>query len=293
MKILIAGGTGFIGSAVAKKLSQSGNHISILSRRHQDPNCQNLVTGDITKPNSLAEIKWNFDVIIMCVQFPNHPVENPKKGFTYEKVDGEGTENLCRAIAGKNVKRLIYISGAGTGPDKKENWFRAKWRAESAVKKTGIDYVILRPSWVYGPGDRSMTKFIQFTHLPVMPVIGNGKNRVSPVFIDDLAEVISESVTSEKARNKVIDVGGPRVMTMNEIQQAVLNYKNKRRILLHQPIWLMKTIGTVLNATLKNPPLSSSAVDFINMDNASDSKAVEKTFDIKMRPLEIGLKSFK
>jgi nucleoside-diphosphate-sugar epimerase len=296
-RVLVAGGTGFIGSAIVRELlTHEAYNISVLSRNPEKARSiyggrVQMVKGDITVPGSLEPALDQIDAVIQCVQFPNHPVQNPRKGFTYEKVDAEGTENLCRAVKNSSVKKIIYLSGAGTAPGKTEPWFRAKLRAEKAVQKTGRDFVILRPSWVYGPGDRSMTKFISFArHLPFMPVIGDGENRVTPLFIDDLAVFCVRALDSQEALNQIIEVGGPQTLTMNEIQSAVLKAMNRKKPLLHQSLWLMKIVSTVMNLILSKPPLSAEAVDFVTADVPVDTERAEKIFGFKTTPLSEGLK---
>jgi uncharacterized protein YbjT (DUF2867 family) len=300
MKILVAGGTGFIGSEIVDALSkESANEIVVLGR---DPNKIRQVfsklkveprQGDVTHPETLKGKFSDIDVVIQCIQFPNQPVQNKAKGYTYEKYDGEGTENLCAEIKKSNVKRIIYLSGAGTSPDRPEPWFKAKVRAEKAVKDTGKDYVILRPSWVFGPGDHSMNKFIAFgKFLPVMPVIGDGQYRVTPVFVTDLAAVCVKALREPSVAHETIDMGGPETLTMNQIQEKVLKVLDKKKSLVHQPIWLMKTAGSVMSSILPSPPLSAEAIDFVTMDIPVDGSRAEKIFGIKFSDLESALKTY-
>jgi len=287
MKILIAGGTGFIGSEIARIIAQDGHHQIIILSRNQGR------AGDITKVETLKNKFDDIDVVIQCVQFPGHPVQNLSKGYTYEKYDAEGTENLCYVIKNTAVKRIIYISGAGTDSLRQEPWFKAKVRAEKAVKETGKEYVIFRPSWVYGPNDRSMNRFIEFgKHLPLMPVIGDGQSRVAPVFVSDLAELCFRAITTPPNAHETIDVGGPEILTMNEVQKLVLKLLGKNKPLVHQPIWLMKIAGSMMTKVLSHPPLSAEAVDFVNMDIPVDGKPAEKLFDYKLKSVENALKSY-
>jgi nucleoside-diphosphate-sugar epimerase len=287
MRILIAGGTGFIGSEIAKAISAEKNHELIILSRVSDR------IGDVTKAETLKKKFDDIDIVIHCVQFPNHPVQNPAKGYTYEKYDAEGTENICYELKNTKVQRIIYISGAGTDSLRQEPWFKAKVRAEKAVKETGKEYIILRPSWVYGPHDRSMNKFIEFAkNLPMMPVIGDGKSRVSPVFVKDLAQLCLRAITTPPKAHETLDVGGPEVLTMNDIQRLVLKLLGKNKPLVHQPLWLMKIAGSVMEKVLPTPPLSAEAVDFVNMDIPVDGGPAEKIFNYKMKSLEEALKSY-
>ena len=111
MNVLIAGGTGFIGSRIVDELLRRGGHRLVVMTR--DPARARpragveYVRGDVTDPASLDAATKGIDVVVHSVQFPNHPVENPRKGWTYEKIDGEGTERMAAAAAKNGVKRFV------------------------------------------------------------------------------------------------------------------------------------------------------------------------------------------
>jgi nucleoside-diphosphate-sugar epimerase len=296
MKILVTGGTGFIGSAIVDELHKNSKYdVGILTRNplKVKPALGKAVQGDVTDLASLKRAVIDFDGVIHCVQFPNHPVQNPKKGYTYEHIDAEGTENLCQALKGSSVKRIVYLSGAGTTPEKTQSWFRAKLRAEKAIKESGIDYVILRPSMVYGPNDRSLNKFISFAKtLPVMPVIGTGEYRLTPLFIEDLAKICVKSLESEAAKNLAIEVGGPETMTMAELQKLALELVGKNKPLFRQPKGLVKFASAIAASILSTPPLSPEAVEFITMDVPVDSKQAAEIFQMKFKDVRSAVRTY-
>ena len=244
MDVLIAGGTGFIGSRVVDELRAAGGHRLVVMTR--DPGRAparegvEYVRGDMADPASLVQATRGIEAVVHCVQFPNHPVENPARGWTYEKVDGDGTERMVRACTENGVRRFVYLSGAGVRPGRTEPWFRAKERAERAVMQSGMEYVIIRPSWVYGPDDRSMNKFVTMVKLlPVVPVIGSGREQVQPVSVFDVARVVAQAVTEPRATNQVFEVGSREPISMDGVMQTVMKVVGKRRPLVHQPAWLV------------------------------------------------------
>lgn len=293
--VLVTGGTGFIGSHIARKLLKKGHQVVVMTRnpskvRSSVPAGVDLRPGDVSDPGSLRQAMAGVDVVINAVQFPNHPVENPRKGHTYMEVDGLGTVRQVEAAQAAGVKRFIYLSGAGTRQGQTYPWFQAKLKAERAIRDSGIPYTIFQPSWVYGPEDRSLNKFVTFARfLPFIPVVGNGQTRVSPVHVDDLAEVVAESVDMESAVGKTYQVGGPQVLTMDQIIQTMLKTIGKHRPLLHHPRWFMKLV-TIPMQLLPSPPLSPSAVDFVLMEEDVDTTALVRDFGVKLRPLSEGLK---
>ena len=296
MNVLIAGGTGFIGRRVVDELLAKGGHrILVMTRdpaRTRPKAGVEYIRGDVTDPASLESATRGVDVVVHTVQFPNHPVENPRKGWTYEQVDGDGTGRMATAAAKNGVKRFVYLGGAGTRPGRTEPWFRAKERAEAAITASGMEYVILRPSWIYGPDDRSMNKFVAFVkYLPVVPVIGSGQERVQALHVEDVGKVVAAAVDEPDAANRVFELGSSPPLTMDEIIRTIMRVLGKRKPLLHQPAWFVKIPAAAIQY-LPNAPLSPGAVDFITMDEQVDPSAAEQVFGIQFRPLEAGLRTY-
>jgi NADH dehydrogenase len=296
VNVLIAGGTGFIGSRIVDELlAQSRHRLIVMTRdpaRAQPKSGVEYVRGDVSDAASLDAATRGVDVVIHAVQFPNHPVENPRKGWTYEQVDGAGTERMVTAAAKNGVRRFVYLSGAGVRPGRAEPWFRAKARAERAITSSGMEYVILQPSWIYGPGDRSMNKFVAFVrYLPVVPVIGSGQERVQAISVFDVAKVAVAAVDEPAAANRVFELGSSPPLTMDEIIRTIMRVLGKRKPLLHQPTWLVKIPASIIQY-LPNAPLSPGAVDFITMDERIDASEAEQVFGIEPRSLEAGLREY-
>jgi len=297
--ILVAGGTGFVGGGIVHELARRGKTVAVLTRNaakaaNRFPDIEvEYREGDVRDPASLTAAVQGAEVVIGCVQFPNSPIENPRRGHTFEETDAAGTERLVEAAKAAGVQRYIYVSGAGAAADAKYHWFRAKWRAETAVKDSGITYVIFRPSWVYGPEDRSLNRFLTMSRfLPFVPIIGVGsRQRLQPLFIDDLGRAVAEAVDNRAADNRVFEIGGPEVLTMKEIIRTGLEVLDRRRFLLPVPKALMKAQATLLRF-LPGPPLTPDAVDFITMDGLGDSSELVETLGLRLTPLREGLATY-
>lgn len=297
MRIVVTGGTGFIGQEVVNRLLETpGDEIVVTSR---DPERRpgwggrvRVVQAFAGDALSLGKAMTGADVVVQAIQFPNHPVEDPKKGRTYLEVDGKGTQVAAAAAKRVGVRRFVYLSGAGAGQGRPQPWFRAKDMAEAAIRESGMEHAILRPSWIYGPGDRSMNRFVTFCRLfPVVPVIGDGKTRVDPISVKDVARCAAEAVRREDAKDKVLELGGPERLTMDEIIRTVQKVLGKRRPLIHHPAPLMKLLVRPL-ALLPNPPLSPGAIDFIMQEVEIDPKPAMAYFGFTFRKLEDGLREY-
>lgn len=296
MRIVVAGGTGFIGREVVGQLLATGQDRVAVTTRNPDRDPfggrVELVQAFAGDAISLGKAFTGADVVVLAIQFPNHPVEDPSKGRTYLEVDGHGTA-VAAAVAKKlGVRRLVYLSGAGAGQGRPQPWFAAKDQAEAAIRATGLEHVLLRPSWIYGRGDRSMSRFVFFCrYLPVVPVIGDGQATVQPVSVKDVARCVAESVRREDASGRALELGGPERLTMDEIIRTVQRVLGKRRPLLHHPVRLMKLLARPM-ALLPEPPLSPAAIDFITQDVAVDPKPAVEYFGFPFRKLEDGLREY-
>ncbi len=295
--ILVAGGTGFVGGGIVRELARRGKPVAVLTRRSSGadrfPGIEvEYREGDVTRPESLAAAMKGIDAVIGCQQFPNSPIENPGKGYTFEKVDAEGTENLVAAAKAAGVGRYVYLSGAGAAPEGR-HWFVAKWRAETAVRESGLIWTILRPSWVYGPEDKSLNKFLSMSRfLPFVPLIGSaGKQQMQPVFIDDVGRAAAESLDNPAAANQLFDVGGPDVMSMTEVVRVALQVAGRKRLLLSSPGLLMKLVASVLQFA-PGRPLTPDAVDFIAGDALADPAAIQQKLGLRPTPLREGLETY-
>ena len=297
--ILVVGGTGFVGGGIVRELRRRGQTVAVLTRdakraagRFQGLSVE-LREGDVRDPPSLGPAVRGSDIVIGCQQFPNSPIESPSRSDTFEEVDAKGTENLVAAVKASGAKRYIYLSGAGAAQDAPNHWFRAKWRAETAVRESGLLYTIFRPSWVYGPEDKALNRFLGMSRfLPFVPLIGNaGQQHLQPVFIDDVSRAVAEALVHPTADNQVFELGGPEVLTMKEIVRTALQVAGRRRLLLSAPKPVMKLAASVLQFA-PGRPVTPDAVEFITIDALADPTKAELTLGIKMTPLRDALATY-
>lgn len=295
--IVVAGGTGFIGSAVVKRLLRVGVDVTVMtahaerSRERIERMGATVVRGDVLDPASLARAVMGADAVVQALTFPTFPVEKRSRSFTFEEFDHRGTERLVTAAVAAGAGRFVFASGSGAAPDAAKVWYRAKWFGEEAIRRSGIDHAILRPSWVYGPGDRALNRFVVFAkRLPFVPVVGDGRQRLQPVFIDDVAEALCQAAVPS-GPSGTFDIGGPEVMTMDEVLRTMLEVMGKRRPLVHVPEALPKAAGLVLQ-TLPKPPLSPDAVEFLTGDALADTGDLLRAFDLRLTPLREGLATY-
>ncbi|MEJ5221542.1 MAG: NAD-dependent epimerase/dehydratase family protein [Tepidiforma sp.] len=296
MKVAVAGGTGLLGRAITTALLDAGHEVVVgsRSRPEKDPidSRAQWVSVDVMAPATLPALLAGADAVVDAVQFPNSPIENPKKGYTFERIDLGGTRNLVDAAKAAGTPLFIGLSGVGAAEHAAYHWLRFKWQEEQHIAASGVPYVVFRPSWIYGPRDVSLNRFLGFAKfLPFVPVIGNGKTRITPLFINDLAAHVVAALEKPEARGRIFEIGGPAVMTMDEVIKTALRVAGKRRFLLHSPKPLMKLVAGIVQYA-PGRPLTPGAIDFITMDGIADTTALKQVFGLKLTPLEEGLATY-
>lgn len=242
MRVLVSGATGFIGRSITSHLLLGGHTVRAMSRSAKKakdtlasrPGVQmaleegrlTFVAADVTEPASLGAAVGDVDVVIQCAQFPGAPVEDAKRGLTYEKVDRDGTLNLLSAVAAEygartagpgmtrfpeGAPRFLYQSGVTVSADAVEYWDRAKWQAEEAICGSGLEWAIVRSSWVFGPGDVALNRIIGYSDvLPFVPIFGNGKELLTPLYVEDVGRLFTRLVGDpEASRDATLPLGGP------------------------------------------------------------------------------------
>ena len=293
--ILVAGGSGFIGRAVVLRLLEQGHDVAVMtahperSRAAVEAMGATPVFGDVQRAETLAGAVEGVRTVVQALSFPSFPVEKPSKRWTFEEFDHLGTERLADAAAEANVERYVYCSGVGAAPNGPQERYRAKWRGEQAVAAAGMEYTIVRPSWVYGPGDRTLNRFLPLARLsPALPVVGDGRQRLQPVFVDDVAEVLARAAAPDGPTG-IFEVGGPDVLSMNDVLRTlcdVLGKPDKRFV--HVPASLPKAAGFFAQR-LPKPPLSVDAVDFLTSDALADIGPLVEAFGVTLTPFRAGL----
>jgi len=295
--VAIAGGTGFVGGAIAAALRRRGHRVVVLSHRGEAgrgwlPDDVEIRAADVETGRGVDTALAGVDALVIALAFRNSPIEAPRRGRTFMQVDAAGTERLAAAAARAGVRRLLYVSGAGAAPDASRHWFRAKWRAETAVRDSGIDWTILRPTWIYGPRDVSLNRFVGFARrLPVVPLTNGGGQQLAPVFIDDVARLAADSLASGSALGQVFEVGGPETLSMRAIVRRAVRTAGRSRSVLPGPAALIKLAVAPLTL-LPEPPLTPAAVDFINQPAVVDLAPLLALMPRRLTPLDEGLATY-
>lgn len=299
MKVVVVGGTGFLGRHIVDALTRAGHEVVVLAR---DPKRAatipqlapvSVVVGDVTDAASLQRKFDGADAVVYAVGFPNYPMELPRRGLTFHRYEVHGTHHVVAEAKRAGVGRFLYVSGAGASPASDKSWYRAKGLAEEVIARSGLAYLFLRPSWAYGPEDRALNRFAQIARVsPVIPVpAGRQPQRIQPVYVDDIAEIARRAFEVEDAWNRVLEVGSRQVLTMQEVVRTMLHVMRKRRLVMTVPVKLLQ-VATLPLVLLPKPPMTPSGIDFATQSGLVDIGDLERVLGITPRPLVDGLSSY-
>lgn len=297
MKIVVAGGTGFLGRHISRELLDAGHAVVVLTRDPEKLSAipqlvgANAIRADVTRPSSLVGTLEGVDAVVGAVQFPNYPMEKPNKGLTFDRFDRQGTEHLLAEAKSANVAHFLYMSGAGVDPNSDKSWYRAKGRAEESIRASGLRYALLRPSWAYGPEDKALNKFVKIARFsPFVPKPGVAPQRIQPVYVGDVAVAVRK-VFERDAWDETLELGTREVMTMDEVVRTMCDVLGKRRVVVSIPVGLMKLATAPLDL-LPKPALNPIGVEFAVQDGLVDPSRAETLLDWSPLTLREGLSRY-
>jgi NADH dehydrogenase len=290
MTVFVTGGTGFVGPRVVAALRARDLPVRALARRPDKESPLSslgveLVEGDVTKPETLATAMAGADVVVHLVSI----IQGKPKEF--ERIMCEGTRNVVAAAREAGVKRFLLMSALGLTEETARTipYFRCKQQMEEAVSASGIDHVIFRPSFIFGPGGGALKTFRRLAKAPVNVIVGPGTPRVQPIWIDDVAQHFALAVDRPEATGRTFDLGGPEVVTWNELFARIRRAVGARRPTLHLPYSVMRLNARLIQLLPGPTPITRDQVNMIAAgDNVvSDHDAAREVFsDVELVALD-------
>lgn len=244
MNILVTGASGSFGRQLIPALLKR-EHVKIRVLEHYSPvdlpGCER-VSGELGDLDSLLTATSGVDTVIHLAALTHSPDRED-----YFKVNAEGTKNLLVACARNNVARFLYMSSGAAQPEGGA-YALSKLAAELLVKESGLQWTILRPREVYGTGGKEgINQLIHWVRKwPVIPVIGNGRDSMSPVFFDDVISATVEAVFKSDASGNSFDLAGPDDMAYAALVDRLSAYFGVRRMKLFLPVFLVQGVAILL-----------------------------------------------
>lgn len=293
-RIAVLGGTGFIGSSLMFYLLQLGYQLHVLYNKRK-PELESLrdqiklFQGSIEDEESLRACFEGCDEVFHLVGIIAETRKN-----TFAGTVEQGTKNVVAAAKDAGVKKIYYLSALGTDENAESNYYKSKYVAEQTVKDSGLDYTIFRPSVVFGPDDDFINRVIKMVRLsPLVPVIGDGKYKLQPVYVEELCAVMADSTRRDFTSQKVYEIGGAEALTYLEIVDIIkraVGMPSKSNI--HLPLGMMKAVAAILEKILKPAPLTRDQLKMMAAGSTCDQTIVEKEFGVKFSSLEFQILSY-
>ena len=289
MKVLITGATGFVGPKVANAIVDAGHEVRVLERKpgswsKAGIRCQEAVQGDMADPESLRMAVAGREVVVHLVAIRQGRPEQ------FQQVMIEGTRSLLAAAKKARVQRFVLMSALGTSEETKDlvPYYGAKWQQERDLEGSGLEYVTIRPSFIFGRDGGILPTFRRLAKLtPVTPIIGSGSQRIQPIWIDDLAAHYAAAVDKPEAANRTFELGGPDVVSWNEFWERLKHALGVRRPSVHVPVGVMKLNALVTERLPGNIPLTRDLLKMLEAgDNVVTDVAAAETFELALVPLD-------
>lgn len=282
MKVLLTGATGFVGHHILDRLLAEGHEVVVLMRGGviAFPSGARVTPapGDVVTGRGLDDAIRGCDAVIHLVGIIMEVGD-----ATFERVHFEGTRNVVQAAQRAGVKRFVQMSALGARADGVIGYQTTKWRAEKEVRNSGMPYVILRPSLIFGPGDGFVTQMIDVMKSAplVRPVVGHGKYLFRPVFIEDVVTCFVSSLTNPAATNQTVELGGADELTLNQILARIAACVNVGKPAVHVPWAAMYAMATILGKVLRRPPVTTDQLRMLREGSTCDIGPMRRIFAVE------------
>lgn len=276
MDILVAGGTGFIGTSLCRELDERGHDVAAFAR---DPTGANLpddvarVQGDVRSREDLKDALEGMDAVVNLVALT--PLRIPRGGEgMHEKVHTVGTENIVAAAESTDAERLVQMSGHGADPAAPTRYLQSKGRAEEIVRESALSTTVFRPSVVFGDGG----EFVSFTRKLTPPILaplpGGGKTKFQPIWVEDFVPMIADAVTEPEHGDQTYSIGGPEVLTLAEVAKLSRRARGQTTRIVPIPMELAG-LGMSIMGNLPGFPFGSDQYRSLKMDNVVSENDID------------------
>ncbi len=291
MRVAITGGSGFVGSHLVPLLLESGHEIRVIGRGARPVTRQpglSVTFGDVVTGEGLEEAFRDADAVVNLVA-----IIRAKGVQTFASVNSQGTAHVVQAAQQAGVPRLVQLSAIGAGPDPTFPYLFSKWQGEQSVRGSGLDWVILRSSVIFGSGDGFFTTLAKAISLPApfLVIPGDGTAVFQPIAADDVARCLRSAVIEPQRAGHVYEIGGPEQLTLEQITLAVAAATGKewfgiaRRKPLHLDPRLIRPGAVLMDKLMPNPLVTPQQLDMLVKPNVTAADSVVASFGFEPQSL--------
>jgi uncharacterized protein YbjT (DUF2867 family) len=289
--ILVTGASGFIGSYIVKRLVQQNKPVRTMLRSRRNAESEGRlagldiewVEGDVNQTESLLQAVQGVDAVIHLAA-----IAVEKGGRTYEKINYVGTVNLVDAAKEAGVRRFLNMSQLGADSSLPYRFLASKGRAQEYVAASGLNWTAFRPSVVWGPEDEFANTFARLVPITplIFPIVGDENAKFQPVWVEDVAECFTTALDDDSTIGKEYELGGPEILTLEEIERRILKALGARRLMIRFPMPVLRGVVSLMEKLLPNPPVTRSLLELLAVSNITKNNAI-KNFVENPRPFTI------
>jgi uncharacterized protein YbjT (DUF2867 family) len=290
-RVLVTGAAGLVGRSLVAELLRRGRLVRGLVRSPVDAEklkslgCE-AVIGDIRNDNAVAQAVEGIESVVHLVA-----ILRPWRDLTYQSITVEGTQRMLSASNRAGVERFVYVSALGVSSGDRNPYMAAKWQAEEAVKTSGLHYTIFRPSYLYGRNSAFLDLLFQLTSLPIIPVVGPGRQKLQIMLVDDLAVCLAAALDQPAEEHSTYEIGGPEALEYRQILDIVCRVRGKRpKIKLSAPYAVVKPFAALGSRLIPTLPATPDTLELLLRESTCDVRFVQNTFGIRLTSFEEGLK---
>lgn len=267
MKIGITGGSGFIGSHLARSLVKQGHDVVLISRRitafaaelKSDPKCH-ILPADVGNKDSLKKAFLGCQAVAHCAGI-NREIGKQ----TYKRVHIEGTSNVVETAKESHVEKILITSFLRARPNCGSAYHESKWEAEEIVRSSGLNYTVLKSGVIYGKGDHMLDHLSHALYsFPIFGLVGLKEKNIRPNAIEDVVSIIEASLIKNELNNKTVAVLGPEEMALKKAVQRVGEVVGKHPIYIRMPVWMHYMIAWFAEKIMKVPMTSIAQVRMLS-----------------------------
>ena len=290
MRVAVTGATGFVGRNLVDRLLQDSHEVTIVANRRSGANLFSdrvkYARASVHNALDLQDAFCDSQAVFHLVGIIAETRKN-----TFKTTVEQGTKNVISACRQNNIETIIYLSALGTSEDAESKYFKTKWAAEQSVKNSGLNWTIFRPSIIYGRSDGFLTMMSKIIKLsPFVPIFGDGKYRLQPVYIGDLVEAMAKSLTNKECQGETIEIGGAEPLEYVEIINSIKKALKKKRMNLFIPMAVIKPVAVLLEKILKPAPLTTDQLIMLEKGSVCDLSKMKRLFEIEPVGFDEGLK---